>query len=96
MKLEHRKWSYYRCISYHSFSIFLDILQTFQFPSFRVNHKEDMAPYIQTALAFKKAHKAMVYVHVYDVIIVQLYTKHESSLLIKVPLHNVRYSQYSH
>ena len=42
-----------------------------------------MAPYIQTALAFKKAHKAMVYVQVYDVIIVQLYTKHESSLLIK-------------
>lgn len=55
-----------------------------------------MAPYIQTALAFKKAHKAMVYVQVYDVMIVQLYTKHESSLLIKVPLHNVRYSQYSH
>ena len=45
-----------------------------------------MAPYIQTALAFKKAHKAIMYIQVYDVIIVQLYTKHESSLPIKTLL----------
>ena len=58
-----------------------------RFPSFRVKTTKKIWHHTSKRHShLKKAHGAILYIQVYDVIIVQLYTKHESSLPIKTLL----------